>query len=229
LSNKSIQLHQDNPKDSAEAIRKNVEDGILREIFKAAVDSKIVGNFGMAQLTVATAAMAMDTMPETGEWLDWVMQSGVPDSVPCLGGNFMNQLVNVVDRNGMGNEASPGYNSLWLTQLLGVAELLSDYEAYPDVNLYKNPKFVNMFTSQLPLIMAGYYTAQIGDSGGTASTEFMLDKDTAITGFKRLGDPRLAQFAYMANGNTVEGIHDIITEKDPEKIKNDILACINTY
>ncbi|HBN82560.1 MAG TPA: hypothetical protein DDZ89_01825, partial [Clostridiales bacterium] len=86
----------------------------------------------------------------------------IPNEAPRPAGNvnLLQKLVNIVDRDGMGNEASPSYNSLWLTEILGVAELLKGYETYPGVDLYKNPKFVNMFTSQLPLIMAGYYTMQ---------------------------------------------------------------------
>ncbi|HBN83165.1 MAG TPA: hypothetical protein DDZ89_04920, partial [Clostridiales bacterium] len=58
-------------------------------------------------------------------------------------------------------------------------------------------------------------------------TGYTFAKDTALTGFKRLGDPRLAQFAYMRNGNTVEGLHDEITVKDPQKIQSYILSVID--
>ena len=143
--------------------------------------------------------------------------------------NILQKLVDVVDRNGMGNEASPSYNSLWLNELLGVAELLYGYQTYPGVDLYKNPKFVQMFTAQLPIIMADYYTMQIGDSGGTASTGFNLSKETALIGFKRLGDPRLAQYVFMLNGNTVNGLNGEITEKDPEKIRDQILEVVHQY
>lgn len=231
LSAKSEKYKLENPKDCANAIRKNIEEGILHEIFKASVEGKIAGNFGMTQLSVATAAVALDTMPETGEWLDWIMKPSENEEIPRPAGNMniLQKLVNVVDRDGMGNEASPAYNSLWLTQLLGVAELLNNYETYPGVDLYKNPKFVNMFTAQLPLIMAGSYTMQIGDSGSTASIGYTFSKDTALTGFKRLGDPRLAQYVYAQNGNTVKGLHDDITAKDPEKIQEQILDVIKQY
>ncbi|HBN85446.1 MAG TPA: hypothetical protein DDZ89_16570, partial [Clostridiales bacterium] len=231
LSAKSKKYGQDNPKDCATAIRKNIEEGILQEIFNASVEGKIAGNFGMTQLSVATAAVALDCMPQTGEWLDWIMKPDENEQFvrPAGNVNILEKLINVVDRDGMGNEASPGYNSLWLTQLLGVAELLNGYETYPGVDLYKNPKFVNMFTAQLPLMLAGYYTMQIGDSGGTATTGYTYSSSTALTGFKRFGEPKLAQFVYAQNGNSVTGLHDDITAKDPEKIQRDILDVIDQY
>jgi hypothetical protein len=231
LSEKAKKYNLENPKDCTAAIRKNIEDGILREIFAASKDGRIAGNFGMTQLSVATAAVALDTMPETGEWLDWIMKPDENETSPRPAGNvnILQKLVDVVDRNGMGNEASPSYNSLWLNELLGVAELLYGYQTYPGVDLYKNPKFVQMFTAQLPIIMADYYTMQIGDSGGTASTGFNLSKETALIGFKRLGDPRLAQYVFMLNGNTVNGLNGEITEKDPEKIRDQILEVVHQY
>ena len=82
LSDKAKQYKMDNPKTSGALIRKNAEDGILREIFDSCVDTSIYGNFGMTQKALATAAIALDTMPETKEWLDWLMRPGNPPIAP---------------------------------------------------------------------------------------------------------------------------------------------------
>lgn len=70
LKAKAEKYQMKNPKDSPMAVRRNVEDNILRETFANAVSGKISGNFGMTQETVATAALALNTAPETNEWLD---------------------------------------------------------------------------------------------------------------------------------------------------------------
>jgi hypothetical protein len=48
----------------------NVDNGILRTSLKAVLSRQIRGNQGMHQLTVAACAMALNTEPETSQWLD---------------------------------------------------------------------------------------------------------------------------------------------------------------
>ena len=118
LSEKASQYQMENSKNSAELIRQNCEDGVLREIYRAAKRADIHGNFGMHQSSVATAAVILDSMPETKEMIDWVMQSGGRASTHVVtGGNVMEQILATVDRDGMGNESSPQYNALWLSNL----------------------------------------------------------------------------------------------------------------
>ncbi|NLG53175.1 MAG: hypothetical protein GX541_04290, partial [Clostridiales bacterium] len=238
LRNKAERYGIENPKDSAYALRFNVEDNILREIYKACLESNLVGNFGMRQLSLTLAAVALDSSPETGEWLNWVMHpgeattTGKPDpSSLSTGGDVMHTLINKVTRDGMGNESSPGYNTIWLESLMEIAELLHDYDKYTNWDLYNNPKFTKMFTSHIPLTLAGYYTAQIGDHSGTAGGKISVNDlfDTYVKGFARLGNPELAQILYHGNGDSVEGIHLGIMEKDPERIQQDILDVIDKY
>ncbi|MCL2517010.1 MAG: heparinase II/III-family protein [Oscillospiraceae bacterium] len=236
LRGKSERFKLDNPKNSAAAIRKNIENGILKTVFESAVDKKICGNFGMTQHAVTAAAVVLDTMPETGEWLDWVMAageanpSGTCENPPKLrGGNVLAQLTEIVDRDGMGNESSPGYNNLWNTELIGMAELLYNYDKYPSADLYKNPKFMRMFYPQVPLILADYYTAQIADSGGTANAGFCFTARQAVTAFRKTGNPIFAQALYLINGRSVEGLTEGINAEDPKKIQTDVLNVIKEH
>ena len=68
--NKSEMYDMDNPKNTADFICKNIEDGILRQIYPGVKDAQIRGNFGMHQATLALAAVVLDSNPETKEWLD---------------------------------------------------------------------------------------------------------------------------------------------------------------
>jgi len=196
-----------------EAMRLNVENGILRTVYRFALNGQLGGNFGMKQRMVTAAAVVLDTMPETGEWLDWVMAPG--------GGDVAGRLIGVVDRDGMNNEAAPNYNQIPLNDLMDMANLLDGYDTYPAADLYKNPKFVQMLYSQVPVIMANYYTAQIGDGGQTASPGFTLNPSIALAIYRKTNDPVFAQFLYLANGNSVEGLSEGIAVKNPFKIQED--------
>ncbi len=228
-----------NPKNSPAAIRSNAEQGILYAIFDHAKERRLFGNAGTDQVAVATAAVALDTMPETREWLDWIMAPGdrggnaagkdgtIPP--PRTGGNIIPTLIASVDRDGMGAEAAPGYNGMWASYLLPVAELLADYDKYTGVTLWENPKFMTMFTAHIPLTMSGSYTAQIGDDGNFASTGIGMSISNALTAFRRLGDYRFAQIAYYLNGNSVDGLMYDATIENPKSVQAEILNVIKEH
>jgi len=203
------------------AARLHAENGILRPVFRFAAKRMHNGNFGITQQTVAAAAVALDTLPETREWLDWVMAPA--------GGDVAGKLINAVDRDGMGDEASPSYNSIWVNYLIDVADLLDGYDTYPAADLYQNPKFVQMLRAQLPVVLANYYTAQIGDSGQTASRGFTLGTRLAVAAYRHTGDPAFAQFLYLANGNSAEGLSEGIGARDPLNIQSDVRGVIEEY
>ena len=229
LKEKSEALDQDNPKSSGALIRKNIEDGILRQVYTGVKAAKIRGNFGMHQASLALAAVVLDSNPETKEWLDFDFQAGALLSNPwrVTGGDIMATLVDRVDRDGNGNEAAPEYNKLWLGQILQVADVLDGYEGYPGADLYKNPKFKKMFSAFYPLILAERYTAQIGDSGSTGNPGITASIEQSVDGFIKFGDPVLAQLAYFLNKNSVDGLHGDIFTRDPENVGPEIQSVID--
>lgn len=229
LSQKAIEHEtaDENPKDSAHALRKHIEDNILRTVVEEAKDNNIAGNFGMAQTSVAEAAVVLNSMPETGEWLDWLFQWGEtynvgPNPAKVTGGNVMPQLMEVVDRDGMGSEGSPSYNNGWVTLLLKMANVLAGYEMYPTADLYKNPKFIKMFSAQFPLIISDYYTAQIGDSGSYASKGTTLNLSTLATAYYHTKEPIYAQAMYFRNGNSSKGLCYDETVKNPSVLADEV-------
>ncbi|MBQ2741505.1 MAG: Ig-like domain-containing protein, partial [Oscillospiraceae bacterium] len=147
-----------NLKDSPGALRRNVEDNILLEIFDGVKHGRIIGNFGLHQAAVVTAAIVLDREPETGEMIDWAMRYGtgkvynsatVGNPEPNNTGAFtINHLLTAVDRDGNGNENSTQYNKFWVQYLLDMSEKLEKYtkqpgkEQYKKYNLFDNPKFV---------------------------------------------------------------------------------------
>lgn len=219
-------------KHSGTELRRNIEDGILRQVAPGMYWDQIRGNNGFHQSAVALAAVVHDTLPETKQWLDFVFQPGTfINSIPrrVTGGNVLFSMVNDVDRDGHGNEAGPGYNRLWIGNYLTVADALDGYDKYPNADLYENVKFRKMFQAMYPLIMIGKYTPSIGDSGTTGQPGILVDKAQSIEAFEQFGDPVYAQLAYMLNGNKTDGIHSDVYTSDPNKVARDIEAVIQQY
>ena len=234
LSESSSRFNLDNPKTTPELIWKNWEEGIIKEVFKAVQCMELNGNFGMDQQVISTAALVLDRQPESRQMIDWIFRTGEKNNKlgTYTGGSFVKEFIDVIDRDGMGNEGSTNYNLGWPEAIYQTADILARmYPDNPQYNLYENPKFAKMFTSGIPLMITENHTAQIGDAGLAAGIEFE-DSDAALkAGFKQLKDTiygnQLAEYLYMRNGRTVEGLHYDMYEKDPEKIQKEILDRID--
>ena len=239
LSDKEKQYKLKYPKRSAEDIKRNIEDRILRLIYPGVKNSRIRGNIGMHQSALALAAVVLDEEGTSKEWLDFVFKPGKlikqpdPDApfgrrYMVTGGNFDPLFYNDIDRDGWGDEASPGYNTGWLSNFLVVAQVVDGYERYPEYDLYRNPKFLKMFKAYYPLIMLGQYTPSIGDTGKTGNPGLLGSLEIDLLGFEKTGDPVLAQLACMRNGGTLEGLHGSVFSAEPEEIVKRIEEVLRT-
>ncbi|MCY9668322.1 heparinase II/III family protein [Paenibacillus alginolyticus] len=229
LSAKSTQFRFANPKNSGINIRRNIEDGMIKQVFPAVKKTQILGNDGMHQSALAMAAVVYDTMPETKEWLDFIFQTGgvLANPTRLTGGNILNSLVSDVDRDGNGNESSPGYNALWLVNHRLTADILEGYDLYPQADLYNNVKFRKMFSAMSTLILSEKFTANIGDTGRTGNP-FIIERMTdSVKAFDKFGDPIYAQLAYFLNNNTTDGIHKDVFSSRPNAIAGQIQEVIN--
>ncbi len=237
LSEKAIKYNLENSKTSGEKIWANIEDGLLRDVFKSAKEGNIYGNYGQLQGTLAIDALVLASEPESKQIMDWIYQPGKwtqntsTNTAQNTGGNLSVQLVDVVDRDGAGNEASPRYNGSWIKRLYDCADILAMYSKDPKYDLYQNPKFAKMFTTIIPLSLVDTHTAQIGDAGTTAGLGFDDSIECITRGFMGLKDSplgnELAEHLYRRNGYTEKGLHYDIFTKDPESMEKDILALID--
>ncbi|MEA4832731.1 MAG: heparinase II/III family protein [Oscillospiraceae bacterium] len=217
-------------KSSCGDILANLEKGILHEIFDAVRRREIDGNNGMHQEALCAAAVVLDDEKLTKKWLDFVFEPyGIKDGL-MTGANTSVTFVNDIDRDGFGGEASPGYNSIWLSCYLGAAEILKNISHSPsdkfEYNLYKNPKFKKMFYSFTRLIMSVNFTPQIGDTGATGSPGVIVNKNALLRGYMVYRDPYLARAVYTYNGNSVKGLNLGIFDEDAQELRAEIESII---
>ena len=228
LSEKAVQYGNPNPKLTGDMIRENAENGVVRSVIDGVKTAKINGNFGMHQYSMALAAVALDTYPETGDAFEWMALPGgeskksVTDvvygvkynsSVKNNGGEMLTRYINEVCRDGFGNEVGIGYNMIWITNGIEIADLLHRYGAETKINLYENPKYLKMFNSFIKLNVGQGYAVSIGDSGGTASNSRTSIESTTLRAFNMLKDPKLAQNYYWAMKGNIKDIYiDIFTD-----------------
>ena len=232
-----------NPKTSAELIRENAENGILREVFAGTKRGQLWGNFGMHQNTLALAAAALDTYPETGDMINWlggfsaksykdIKEPIYGDTVRVTtgnsGGEMLIKYVADVDRDGFGNEVGVGYNAIWLTNGLNVAETLYRYGAADELNLFKNPKYVKMFGAFVKETVGNGYTLHIGDSGRTAGPGISNYGSYVLRAFNMLKTPELAKLYYFYQDGKLDEVYiDIFTDND--SLKTEIQALVDKH
>ena len=216
-----------------EYIRKNAEDGILMEIYEAAQCGWIQGNFGMSEAAVAYAAHTLNKLPESQEMVDWVFRSevfsGSGRDYQVSGGDVMRTMIDAVSRDGLGNEGSTTYNYLLVGNSLDVADALDGFDLVEGYDLWKNQKFVNLFTGAMRMVTLGHLTPQIHEGGNPQQTNFTPNITEMLTAFTKTGDREIARAIYAANGNTTDGLHGDIFTKDPESgIRSAISEIVST-
>jgi len=215
LLKKSKQYKLPNPKGTRELFIQNVDNGILRTALKGVLSRHIRGNQGMHQLSVAMCAMALNTNPETTQWLDWLF---LPD-----GGAIPGLMISRFDRDGTSDEGAPGYATIWGSLINRMARLLEDTTVYNKHNIFRDfPQFAQAYTVAYRMAVLGISTPNMGDSGSTGLLGFNANPGFMANGFYYSHNPDIAMAAYRANGNTVKGLDHDIFARDPEAIAREI-------
>ena len=193
----------------------NVDEGILETAFKAVLSLQIRGNQGMQQLTVATCAIALNTNPQTTQWLDWLF---APD-----GGAIPGLMLNHLDRDGTSDEGAPGYAFIWGHQITKLAVLLQDYPQYTQHNIFRDfPQFRAAFSVAYRMTALGIATPNMGDFGATGLVSRQADPEFMAIGYTYTRDPAIAIAAYRANGNSAKGLGLDIYSENPESVNHEI-------
>jgi hypothetical protein len=226
LSEKAATWQMAHPKSSVAHIQENIERGLLREFMISCQDRRIRGNEGMTQTAMATAAAVLDDPEETPKALDWLLEPG--ESRGSGGGHIPATLIGEVDRDGVGNEAAPGYCFGWMDAFARCAWVLDRCRKYRDYDLYRDyPRLKRMYGVPYRLTALDRYTPHIGDTGNTGSASMVrVDLKTVLCAFVRFGDPDLACLAYKLNGDRTDGLHTSIFDAEPEAVQGTVLEAI---
>ena len=215
-------------KSSVDAIRRNIEDGLLREFIKSCHDRRMRGNEGMVQTAMTVAAVVLDHPEETPAALDWVFAPGEREQ----GGGHVAAVFNgKVDRDGVGDEAAPSYNFGWLRNFERCAEVLARYPKYTKHDFYRDfPRFRQMYRVPYLITALDRYTPHIGDASKTGDPGLIsVNLPSALKAFRLFRDPFYAQLAYKLNGNRVEGLRTWVFDEDPEAIQGEIAEVIQRH
>ena len=215
LLQKSKRYKLPNPKGTLEQFIDNVDNGILRTSFEAVISRKIRGNQGMHQLTVAACAMALNTNPETTQWLDWLF---APD-----GGAIPGLMIARFDRDGTSDEGAPGYAFIWGNLITKLARLIEDTTFYNKHNIFRDfPHFSSAYSAAYRMSALGIATPNIGDAGSTGLVASQAKPDFMAMGYFNTRNPEIAVAAYRANGNSAKGLGRDIFSRDPEALGKEI-------
>ena len=222
LSGKAEKFKLENPKTSAVQVRTNIENNYLREINISIRDFRMSGNFGVPQRVHIMAAVVLDTLPETQEWVEFAFKSGGNVGYfDVTGGNIYAQLMNVISRDGHGNEAAPSYNSSWIGNMLLMGEALRGYDKVEGYDLYSNPKMKRMLTSQIDLICASIWSPNVGDSAQMGRRYMAPTADALRIAYDIIEDEEIRENivkVYYLQMRGTDKLHGSIFDEDPEEI-----------
>ena len=214
-------------KSSIAAIRSNIETGLLREFINSCRDRRIRGNEGSTHKAMAAAAVVLDDHEETPAALAWLFQ---PGDVFEGGGHIPATLIGQVDRDGVGNEAAPGYCFGWMRNFRECVGILERCRKFGGRDLYREfPRLKRMLAAPYRLTALDQYTPGIGDSGQTGNPGMVaVTVENAVDALRRFGDPYFAQLAHKLNGDRVEGLHTSVFDAAPEAIQYDIREVVDS-
>jgi hypothetical protein len=216
-------------KGTQEDLRENIENNIVRHIIEDVRIQNIQGNSGMHQYAMAIAAIALDHPRDTPEVIRWLFRPEVMDGRTLLGGGLPTILFERMDRDGMGDEAAPGYNLLWVGMLEGIYGVISRYS---DINVPRwwtdgIQKLKRSRSTQFHMVCIDRFVPNIGDVGSTgapAIKEMLYSGGRRLSGwitvqgyihlFNLYKDPGFLRMALYLNRGSLDGLGDDVQVED---------------
>lgn len=203
----------------ASDIRNFVESNLLREMLRSFQERppRIRANIGHTHLAYATVALALND----AEALAWLDDESWDENITKV-------FAELVDRDGVGNECSPGYSFGWAGSLWALMGLMERTELGHPLRLGTRFGAVlkRMLKAPFRLLVAGV-TPNIGDHGRCGELRpSLLGPSVYAAAFERFGDPEMAAMAFHANGGKWDGIHLGVEHPDPEGIVAKMQAAV---
>lgn len=243
LNKKATYYCMENDKSSATKIRQNIEDGILREIYSACETSKIKGNFGLHQSTLATAAVALDSKEDTAKMLDWLYAISDSDHTSYnTGGDINRMLVDMIYRDGA-NLESPYYNEMGISNFIDAGIRLDQYKKnggeLNQISIFEHPKYLQMINSYQQMFVLRRGVQPTGDAYKAMTYTAIPSSTALISAFYYTKDSadseiieenvKMAQHLYLVYGDTIDQMHYDIYSKNPEGFVDDVREVVEKY
>ena len=102
-----------------------------------------------------------------------------------------------VDRDGFADEVACGYNAMWTSGFMEVAELLRGHK----YDLFNHVKFRKMGNMVYQYVCADDFTLFVGDCKCTGERHIRLEKDAQVKFFLETGDVKNAQLLVKVSGD----------------------------
>ena len=180
--------------------RRKLEAGIIGASLDGIYGGHVRSNYGGHQEALLMAALASGDRNEIDKAVEWTMNNtGEATELKEMLTHFDGYLFrdkaahaeginfaldNLIFREGMGWESSPGYNSGWVTHLTVIARLLEEL----GIGIWDRPKFRRMYRWAAEMTCLDHFTPSIGDAGTVVGGHVALGGDTLRTAYNATGD-----------------------------------------
>ncbi len=209
LQAKDQQFNLPGVKGTRAALVTNIDSGVLNTAAAALISGQIKGNEGMHQSSMACAALALNTEPKTSQWLDWIFAAD--------GGHIPKMMIELFDRDGMADEAAPGYCYLWPGKIKEIMDILEPYSSYTKNRISRDfPYFRNAFRAPWRVQALNTFMPNIGDTGAVGTITPGISPDVLAAGYEFFGDETAARYAWEANGRRSTGLLTDVGSTTPD-------------
>lgn len=183
-----------------DGFRRKLEAGIIGASLDGIYGGHVRSNYGGHQEALLIAALASGDRNEIDKAVEWTMNNtGEATELKEMLTHFDGYLFrdkaahaeginfaldNLIFREGMGWESSPGYNSGWVTHLTVIARLLEEL----GIRIWDRPKFRRMYRWAAEMTCLDHFTPSIGDAGTVVGGHVALGVDTLRAAYNATGD-----------------------------------------
>ncbi len=169
-------FHQSGPE-----LRSFIDANLIEDGIDAYYSGKVRGNFGMHQSALVTLGLVRQ-FGEQDKWFDGLLNDSTGRS--DLGLRYA--LYDLVSRDGVPTESSPGYNSLWIDKISSYGPLLQRTGR----DIFKLPRTQRLYDAILDQLCINQFTPDLGDSGTVYSESIGLTANNFQTAYREYQDPR---------------------------------------
>ena len=206
VKKKAVQFRLYNLKDSPDAVKKHIEENIIRTAFTATRFRIISGNQGFSEEAALWFALAVSDRAFSKEILDWLFRPW-PDGYGGLyepgkereGGGLLETIADGLTSDGFSREGGNGYIRILPQALVNIYEIISggalsrQNPEYAPVFEYLRLKLTAYYRSAVNYSCAGKFCPNFGDGWSFASPADMIAARPRelLRGFYTLGDDML--------------------------------------